>query len=256
MHDRRKFMPIAKPLPVVLVLTAALIAGAVGYRFWSPEAPAASGEATAGVGIAAPSAGQKGLPSSGVPAPSSSTVTVTDAMGATLDAARLFELGFAGGLVIDRDTRAVIEAVLNSMPEEPSEHDLQRLERTLREGLPKDDAEKAIKLFSSYRGYTADVRGQMEPLGIPGNLQEMNTFFDQMEAIKRRHFDETTASALFGQHDAHARTTMEAMFVEQDASLSAEQKKERLDALRAKLPPDQQSLIPQPTAGGASQPAS
>lgn len=244
-------MPSFKPLPVSLVLAATLVVVAVGYRAWTPDAPdvATSGGASAGAAGTprGPSGAQTGSAATGSP----SAVLVADASGATLDAARLFELGFAGGLVIDRDTRAVIEAVLNSMPEQPSAEDLQRLERTLREGLPREDAEKALKLFGSYRSYTADIRQQMEPLGVPRNLQEMNTFFDQMESIKRRHFDDTTAQALFGAADMHARVSMEAMFVDQDPSLSLEQKKARLDELRAKLPPEQQSLIPQP-----SQPAS
>lgn len=247
-------MPTFKPLPVFLTLAAALVALAVGYRAWAPEVPAqaTAPAAVAGPGVNGLARGPGGAAALGEPAPSpSSPVTVSDAMGTTLDAARLFELGFAGGLVIDRDTRAVIEAVLNSMPEQPSEQDLQRLERTLREGLPHEDAEKAIRLFGSYRSYTADIRQQMEPMGIPGNLQEMNAFFDQMEAIKHRHFDDATAQALFGAADMHARVSMEAMFVDQDASLTLEQKKQRLDELRARLPPEQQSLIPPP-----SQPAS
>jgi lipase chaperone LimK len=243
-------MPRFKPLPVSLVLAAALVAVAVGYRAWAPDAPESSSSAAPPVGTPGmargPSASHAGAPATGAP-----SVVVHDATGATLNAARLFELGFAGGLVIDRDTRAVIEAVLNSMPEQPSEQDLQRLERTLREGLPREDAERAIKLFSSYRSYTADVRQQMEPLGVPRNLQEMNAFFDQMEAIKRRHFDDATVQALFGAADMHARVSMEAMFVDQDPSLTLEQKKQRLDELRARLPAEQQSLIPQP-----SQPAS
>ncbi len=171
-------------------------------------------------------------------------VTVADAMGATLSAARLFELGFAGGLVIDRDTRASIEALLNSMPEELSEKDLARLERTLREGLPKEDAEKALKLVRDYRGYTKDVRDEMLPKGIPNSLEESMTFFDQMDAVRRRYFDDATANALFGPYDGYARITMEAMFVQQDATLTPEQKNQRLDALRAKLPPEEKALIP------------
>lgn len=248
-------MPASRSPVIAVLVGAALVAAAVGYQFWSPEtedAPAATAPPSA-----AGARSGAGRPSGGggaQPADAASSVTVVDAMGMKLDAARLFELGFAGGLVIDRDTRAAIEAVLNSMPEEPSEQDLQRLERTLREGLPKDDADKAIKLFTDYRSYTTTVRDEMQPLGIPNNLQEANDFFDRMDAIKRRHFDDTTASALFGQHDAHARITMEAMFVEQDTTLTPEQKKERLDGLRARLPPEQQSLIPQPEA--ASQPPS
>lgn len=250
-------MAIFKPSTLALLVGAALVAAAVGYQYWSPPtADAPSAGASGPAGGPGPASGRQAGGPGGTPATEpGSSVIVVDAMGTKFDAARLFELGFAGGLVIDRDTRATIEAVLNSMPEDPSEQDLQRLERTLREGLPKDDADKAIKLFTDYRSYTATVRDEMQPLGIPGNLQEANDFFDRMEAIKRRHFDDATASALFGQHDAHARVTMEAMFVEQDTTLTPEQKQERLDALRAKLPPDQQSLIPRPDAG-ASQPAS
>jgi lipase chaperone LimK len=243
-------MPRFKPLPVSLVLAAALVAAAVGYRTWAPDALESSPSVTPPVGTPGTPRGPSAS-HAGAPAAVASSVVVHDATGATLNAARLFELGFAGGLVIDRDTRAVIEAVLNSMPEQPSEQDLQRLERTLREGLPREDAERAIKLFGSYRSYTADVRQQMEPLGVPRNLQEMNAFFDQMEAIKRRHFDDPTVQALFGAADMHARVSMEAMFVDQDPSLTLEQKKQRLDELRARLPAEQQSLIPQP-----SQPAS
>lgn len=238
-------MPTFKLLPVFLVVAVALVVAAVGYRSWDADEPDSVASGGVAAGVPGGSRGASAGPQTG-PAVNASAVLVHDATGATLDAARLFELGFAGGLVIDRDTRAVIEAVLNSMPEQPTEQDLQRLERTLREGLPREDAERAIQLFSSYRAYTADVRQQMEPLGVPGNLQEMNAFFDKMESIKRRHFDDATAQALFGAADMHARVSMEAMFVEQDASLTPEQKKQRLDELRAQLPPEQQSLIPQP----------
>lgn len=245
-------MPTFKPLAFALVAAASLLVASIAYRSLSSE-PATLDAASASSSGAHRVNGSASFDANGATTRADAAFAIRDASGLTLDAARLFELGFAGGLVIDKDTRAVIEAVLNSMPERPSEQDLQRLERTLREGLPREDAEKAMQLFSSYRDYTADVRQQMEPAGIPRNLQEMNAFFDQVESLKRRHFDEATSNALFGHHDAHARVTMEAMFVEQDSSLTLERKKERLDALRAKLPADQQSLIPQPASAGASQ---
>jgi lipase chaperone LimK len=260
-------MPAFKPLPIAIGLGAVLVVGAILYANWVPDAaaPPAPG---AGPSTAATAPGRgDGGPGTGlgprVDDPSS-TVIVSDAMLGNLDASRLFELGFAGGLVIDRDTRSAIEAVLNSLPENPSDQDLQRLERTLRNGLPHEDAEKAIKLFTDYRSYTREVTTQMQPQGIPRNLEEANAFFDQMEQVRRRHFDDATANALFGPYDAYARATMTASFIAQDESLTLEQKKERLDAIRAQLPPDQQSLIPQPdgsvapqlTSQPASQPAS
>lgn len=229
------------------VLAGTLLLG-IGAYWWmdstDPEQPSAE------VAVAS-----RARPASAAGAAAPWAVTVSDAMGLTLDASRLFQLGFAGGLVIDADTRASIEAVINSMPDPPSADDLARLERTLREGLPREDAEKALKLMTDYRHYTADVRNEMQPKGIPNSMEEARAFFDQMDAVKRRHFDDATANALFGQADNHARLTMEAMFVQQDTGLSPEQKKERLDALRAQLPPDQKSLIPG-AEPAASQPGS
>lgn len=235
------------------------LAGAVAVvalAYWllrTPAEPEPSPDAAAAQVTVKASGGRQAASGTGGAEPW--VVTVSDAMGATMDAARLFELGFAGGLVIDKDTRASIEALLNSMPEDLSEADLARLERTLREGLPKEDAEKAYKLITDYRGYTQDIRDEMQPKGIPNNMQEARVFFDQMEAVKRRHFDDATANALFGQADHYARLSMEAMFVQQDASLTDEQKKAQLDALRAQMPADQKSLIPD-VVPAASQPAS
>jgi hypothetical protein len=241
-------MSIPKSWTIALAAVAVL---GVCWRLWPSDAPEAV-PMSAAAGLAAAAA--SGLEPARAPGPADNAVVVVDAHGLRLDAARLFEIGFAGGLVIDGDTRAAIEAVLNSLPPEPGDADLARLERTLREGLPREDAERAMKLFADYRAYTKDVHEQMEPLGIPGNLTEANAFFDKMDALKRQHFGDATAQALFGQHDAHARITMEAGFISQDQTLSPDEKKERLEALRARLPPEQRSLIP--VEGSASQPVS
>lgn len=184
--------------------------------------------------------------------------SIATAMG-SLNAAMLFDLSYGGGLMIDRSTRSSIEALINAMPENPSKDDLARLEHELRAGLPKEAAEKAFKLFTDYSAYRQDVQREIQPKGIPTSLQEANQFFDQMEAFKRSRFDAATADAIFGKHDEYARLTMEAMFVQQDTGLTPAQKTQRLDALRAKLPADQQSLIPreaEPAKTPASQPSS
>jgi hypothetical protein len=247
-------MPKLNPLPLALVAGVALLAGAIAYRSASPESDDVTATATAAGAGSGSAAAQPGARSGVAHLPSErpDALMISDASGARIDAARLFELGFAGGLVIDQDTRSAIEAVLNTMPPEPSDEDLKRLERTLRNGLPREDAERAMKLFTDYRAYTQDIAQQMQPQGIPRNVQEMNTFFDQMQSLQRRHFGEATATALFGPHDQYARIEMEAGFVEQDPNLSPEQKKNQIDALRARLPPDQRQRIPQPNTSGAS----
>lgn len=242
------------------LLAAAVVVAAIAYRALepAPEPVAAAGavapQAGQGVGTAgeATGSGLRGGP------PSRDVATLTNEMGLELDASRLFELGFAGGLVMDENTRSTVEALVNSMSDPPTEQELAKLERTLREGLPREEAEKAFKLVRDYRGYVHQVSQEMTPKGIPGSLAEAQQFFDEMDAVRRRYFDDKTAEALFGPHDRYARITMEASFIAQDATLAPEVKKARLDALRAQLPPDQRSLIPEPGAaeGGASAPGS
>ncbi|MGY4830698.1 lipase secretion chaperone [Sphaerotilaceae bacterium SBD11-9] len=237
-----------------VVAVAAAVWWAEPRRFAGEEAAVAVSDAPP---AAAPAAAMGAHANSSVASAASAdgTVTISDAMGLTLDAARLFQLGFAGGLVVDADTRASIEALVNALPPEPSAQDMERLERTLRAGLPKEEAEKAYKLVNGYRSYTRDVQREMMPQGIPQTRAEAAAFFDQMDNVKRRHFDAATAQALFGNDDRYARLSMEASFVEQDAALSPEQKKQAIEALRAQLPADKQDLIPLPQPA-ASQPGS
>jgi len=167
-----------------------------------------------------------------------------DTLGTKLDAARLFDLGFAGGLTIDRDTRTALEALSTAMPDEASEADMQKLESTLRRGLPPEDAEKAIKLFHDYRDYQADMKLELPTLGTPESQEASNAYFDRVMQMQRKHFDEATAKALFGQDIQNARLGSLASFINRDSGLSPAQRKEQLDALRALLPADQRSLIP------------
>jgi hypothetical protein len=177
-----------------------------------------------------------------------------DLMGLKVDAARLFEIGYAGGLSIDGRTRETLEILLSNLPEEPSAEDLERLEWTLRDGLPAADAQKAIALFHGYRAYLKDMRGEYLRLGIPTNRDEAQAFFAQMEAVQRRHFGADTAEAVFGDELRHGRLVMEASFVAQDETLSPQERQERLRALRAQLPPELQDSIPEEAATPASAP--
>ena len=156
--------------------------------------------------------------------------------GNELDASRLFELGFAGGLAVDKETRATLGTLLMAMPDEPSAQDIEKLEWTLRNGLPKDDAEKAINMFHGYRAYLGDMKTEAPQLGIPESPEAAAAYFDRVAQVQRRHFDDTTASALFGQEMQEARLVMQASFIHQNTSLDAEAKKAPLRSVRAHLP--------------------
>ncbi len=171
-------------------------------------------------------------------------VVEIDVMGNRLDASRLFDLGFAGGLNIDQQTRATLDTLLMNMSDTPAVQEIEKLEWTLRNGLPKDDADKAIKMFHGYRAYLGDMKGELQQMGIPDTPAVANAYFDQLALLQRRHFDEATAAALFGQENLNARLVMQAALISQNEALSESDKQQQLEQLRTQLPPDQRGLIP------------
>ena len=162
-----------------------------------------------------------------------------------IDTARFFDIGYSGGLVIDESLRAKLDAVVTSLPENPTKADLDKIELQMRQGLPKDTAEKAIKLVHAYRGYIHDMRAEMMRGNIPSTQEQAQELVDRMLAIQRRNFDEATVQAMFGAQNALARITVQASVVTQDPTLSYADKKARLDALRAQLPADRRELVPE-----------
>lgn len=176
-----------------------------------------------------------------------------DVLGTRMDVSRLFQLGFGGGLNVDSDTRATLDTLMLQMSDPPTPQEAEKLEYTLRQGLPKEEAEKALKLLHGYRSYQSDLRTEGAQLGIPETPQSVDAYFAEVSRIQRRHFDDATASALFGPDMRNARAVMMAAVIDQNPNLSLAEKKEQIDALRAQLPADQRGIVPEPTAGAASE---
>ena len=230
-------------------LALVVVAIAVG-RWFGPSEPGA------GINMSGPADASVAKPSAASFRPASGTSSGTplveiDMLGSRMDVSRLFQLGFGGGLNLDSDTRSTLDTLLLQMPDPPSPPDLEKLEFTLRQGLPKEEAEKAMKLFQSYRSYQSDLRTEANSLGIPDSPKAVDDYYARVAQIQRRHFDDTTAAGLFGQEMRAARAVMLATFVEQDQTLTLAEKKQQLDALRQQLPPDQREVIPEPAAGPA-----
>lgn len=246
-------VPWWKRRAVLAGLGVALVAAAVGgVWFGANEAPTASepihGNAsnTKPSGFEAPSGGARD--SGGNPA-----LVEVDVLGTRMDVSRLFQLGFGGGLNVDADTRATLDTLMLQMSDPPTPEETAKLEYTLRQGLPKEEAEKALKLLQGYRSYQVDLRSEGAQLAIPETAESVDDYFAKVALIQRRHFDDGTASALFGQDLRNARAVMMAAVIDQNPNLSLAQKKEQIDALRATLPPDQRGIVPEPSEGAASE---
>lgn len=239
--------------PLLAGLGGLLLAGVVGvwwYLAQEDKAPTpaesvhgnGSNLKATGVGVPAASRGST---------PGDRGLVEVDVLGSRMDVSRLFQLGFGGGLNVDSDTRGTLDTLMVQMSDPPTQQEAEKLEYTLRQGLPKEEAEKALKLLQGYRSYQSDLRVEGPQLGIPETAQGVDDYFSKVVLIQRRHFDEGTASALFGQDIRNARAAMLAAVIDQNPNLSPEQKKEQIDALRAELPPDQRGIVPEPSAGAA-----
>jgi len=236
-------VPVLLKNRIVAMSCVLAVLAALGWWIGSPSAEelASSKPVTAAPAPAAVASGQNG------PARASGDkgTPEVDALGTKLDAARLFDLGFAGGLTVDRDTRATLEALSTVMPDESPQADIDKLEATLRQGLPQEDAEKAIKLFHDYRSFQADMKRELPEMGLPETPEASKAYFDRVAQVQRRHFDDATVNALFGQDVQGARLATLGAFINRDTNLSPNQKKDQLDALRAQLPADLRALIPE-----------
>jgi hypothetical protein len=235
----------AAAIALLVVLAAAGAWYATGSS--APDAPArvlASPPTAqaAPAGTAAATGPRVGLPGAPVePAPAD-------------DPARVFDLGFSGGLVVDASTVTALDRLQSLLGENPTPEAIAKLENQLRQGLPREDADKAIKLFHGYRGYNREMTTEVMAMGVPQTREAADALLARIDAVQRRHFDAGAADAMFADQNRLSKAVLDAALVQMDTSMSNPQKKERLDAIKRTLPESQQHAIPDQPPEPASAP--
>lgn len=172
------------------------------------------------------------------------SASASGSAGGPMDTARMFDIGFAGGLKLDLDTKASLEMISAELGANPSPQDIERIENSLRAGLPRDSAEKAIALVRSYRAYTQAAAQAAASQKPPQNAEELRLLLAQDAALRRLHFDPETSKALFGVQEAYSLYSLDAQAIDSDPKLGPVEKARRLQALRAALPPELIELEP------------
>jgi len=148
-----------------------------------PPAPTATG-----------SAGTSAAPALG----SRPRVLPVPGSGEQVDPARMFDLGVAGDLRVDLETKAALDMIVAELGDNPSAEALEKLERSLRGGLPREAAEQVLAMVQSYRSYTQALAKSAALQRPPQSPEEMRQLLEQDAALRRRHFDPATSNALFG----------------------------------------------------------
>ncbi|MET0333963.1 MAG: lipase secretion chaperone [Rhizobacter sp.] len=211
-----------------VAMAAAL--GAVGMGLWLV--------ASSGDEVKAATASQSALIGKDARAPAPAPRLGGSAPGSFADAARLLELGVAGDLSLDMHTRSALDLLLASLGPHATPADLLRLEDALRRSMPDEAATQAMALVRRYDGYHRAADAQAASQQPPTTAEEMKVLLDKTVALRRQHFDEATARALFGAEEEQTRLDMAIHAVQADPKLPAQDKATQIAALQERAPRD------------------
>lgn len=96
-------------------------------------------------------------------------------------------------------------------------------------------ARRLLDLYLAYKGALIELDSKPD---LSGNaVQAIRRRLEALHDLRARYFTDQEAQGLFGQDDAYDRDAVARLEISQDASLSAQQKQQRLAALDAAMPP-------------------
>jgi lipase chaperone LimK len=214
---------------------ACLLAAGVAWLAW-PD--------TGGDEVPAGTAAQAGTHPVETPAVGRTAPPPPTAGAEPVDPSRMFDLGAAGDLRIDLETKAALDMIVAELGANPTPAALAELERSLRSGLPREAAGQVLTLVQSYHAYSQALARSATSQKPPQNPEEMRLLLEQDAALRRQHFDPASAKALFGVQDAYSRYALDAQAIESSTTLGAVEKARQLHALRSALPPEVLDLEP------------
>jgi lipase chaperone LimK len=144
-----------------------------------------------------------------------------------------------GGLALDHELRASLDALLEHLPADADAAQIAALrEAILDSQLPFAAAGELADLMESYHTYRRTLDELQAEADAPESLHALEEQLELLAQLRRRHFDDATADALFGREEAHTRYTLAALAVESDPRLTPEKRVARLRELQRELPPE------------------
>lgn len=231
----------------VLVLGAALGAGVLGWLAVAGggrEVPLATSDAETGMrdGPVPPAAATTRVRDAARPVASSLAVMPGDAghppTPASLQDTQedgALQVDADGHLVLSADVRRLFDYHLSATGEEPPEVIRARIVAALREKLPPQAAEEAIRLLDDYLAYREATRTLQIPPGTAPD--DLGSRLEAVRQLRREHLGDAAATAFFGEDEQVDAVALERMKLEQDTSLPQDERERRIAALEEQLPP-------------------
>jgi lipase chaperone LimK len=205
----------ARPLPLIWV------AGVIG-------ATALVLVGLRGMPMAAPRAADAAPVSDAKPAALSSLAGTTPDGAATTSA--------DNALVLDPALIRLFDYYLTTVGERPIAAISAQVARDLDARLAPLAARQAKDLFARYVQFKTALKARRPAKPSGRSVDMLREGLRMMLALRATYFNEAESQALFGPQDAEASAALARMAIEQDPALDAQQRRERLAALDARLP--------------------
>jgi lipase chaperone LimK len=176
-------------------------------------------------------------PRADAPAPAAreaSTVATTSLAGTTPDGGARATADDA--LVLDPSLIRLFDYWLTTVGEQPIASIRSQVEHDLDGRLGPRAARQAKDLFARYLQFKEALKAQRPAKPVGRSVDMLRDGLRRMQSLRASYFSESESLALFGPQDAEASASLARMAVEQDPSLDAAQRKQRLAELDARLP--------------------
>lgn len=141
-------------------------------------------------------------------------------------------------LVADAELRRLFDYYLAAVGEKSVDEIRAEIERELERRLKPAAAAEAKRLLARYLDYKRElVAVEKNPQSAGTGLQAIRQRFAAMQQARSRFFSAAESQAMFGFDDAYDMDALARLEISQDPTLDEQQKREKLAALDAALPP-------------------
>ena len=239
------------PWTVILVASAALLALlALLWRHTPGDVPMPEVHSPASGGpVRTPEASVRQERDSSAPETPGDPDPGSDESAEALDLGELLRPDGSGDLPLDARTLMGLQVLYRQLPRDDGDDTMAHAAEQLREALPSPAWRTALELLRSYRDYQRERQVRFPQGSEPRGPEAARARLEHLAALRRRHFSEREAEALFGTDEAHSRYYLDAMEIQQDPDLDEQERRQRIEQLRAALPDEASELRRYPEQG-------
>ncbi|GAB1258836.1 hypothetical protein NBRC116494_33380 [Aurantivibrio plasticivorans] len=145
------------------------------------------------------------------------------------------ELDEGGNVVLDNKARESLEDAFSGLPDNMSEEDLHELQELVKIGLPGEAGFQTADILGRYYYYRLAQKDLPALHSATPSLDSALDDYDQLKALRYTYFGKEAAEKLYGEEHLMANYTIQAMKIESNKDISAEEKQKKLQALKTEL---------------------